>query len=297
MIQRLLPLVMLLMIGCSDSEPAKEKPEDTTLSGTDQVVTISTQFGDMHAILYDETPQHKANFLKLINQGFYNDLLFHRVIDGFMIQGGDPDSKTATAEQRLGMGGPGYTVPAEIIPTLFHRKGALSAARQPDQVNPERASSGSQFYIVHGKVAPREKLEGIDEGKVGQAYQQLMRTMPESDLDKEYQATLAANPTDRTAIRDKVFSTTDQLAQLTGMEFKMAQDRIDVYSTEGGVPFLDDQYTVFGRVISGLEVIDQIAAVQTGTADRPVQDVRMNIKVEEMPKSLIIEKYGDPYKN
>ena len=143
-------LIALMITACAEGN---KEPEVT---GSDSVVTIKTDMGEMKAILYDETPKHKENFLKLAKEGFYDSLLFHRVINSFMIQGGDPESKGADLGQRLGSGGPGYTVPAEFVDGLFHKKGALSAARQGDQVNPERASSGSQFYIVQGQVTPEK---------------------------------------------------------------------------------------------------------------------------------------------
>lgn len=184
---------------------------------------IYTDFGDMTGILYNETPKHRDNFVKLVNQGFYDGLLFHRVISGFMIQGGDPDSKNAKAGQRLGSGGPGYTTPAEINPALIHKKGALSAARLPDQANPQKASSGSQFYIVQGK--------------------------------KQSEASLNSSPRNYTAEQKKI------------------------YETVGGTPFLDGGYTVFGEITEGLDVIDKIAAVQKDANDRPLQDVKMTIRI------------------
>ena len=188
---------------------------------------ISTDLGDMKGVLYNETPQHRDNFVKLAKSGFFNDLLFHRVIQGFMIQGGDPDSKNAKPGQQLGAGGPGYTVPAEFNPALIHKKGALSAARQADQVNPKKASSGSQFYIVQGQVLNDQQLD-----------------MFQKQINK------AISP-----------------------------ERRATYKTIGGTPHLDDQYTVFGEVISGLDVIDKIAAVQTAAGDKPVKDVKMKITV------------------
>ncbi len=310
----LLVILFPLLVSCSDPKPADEEEastgdvvteqepksesaegKQTNLEGNDYLVTISTNLGEMKAILYDETPLHKENFIKLINDGFYNDLLFHRVISDFMIQGGDPDSKAATPEQRLGAGGPGYKVPAEFVPSLFHVKGALSAARQADQVNPTRASSGSQFYIVQGKVTPREKLEGVNQALLGQAFQTLMSSKPDSDLAKQYKSFMETNPNDRRGLRNLVLQTADDLSQATGLSLQMAPERIAAYSTIGGTPFLDDQYTVFGKVISGLEVIDKIAAVETGTADRPVTDVRMTITISEMSKADIAAQYGYPF--
>lgn len=191
------------------------------------LVRIETEFGDMVVWLYDATPKHRDNFLKLAEQGFYDSLLFHRVIEGFMIQGGDPNSKNATADQQLGSGGPGYTVEAEFVDSLIHVKGALSAARLGDQVNPQKASSGSQFYIVQG------------------------REVNDRDLD--------------------------MVEARTG--FKYAPEQRQRYLKEGGTPFLDRGYTVFGEVIEGLEVIDKIAAVQTAPGDRPLRDVSMKISV------------------
>ncbi len=191
------------------------------------LVEIETPFGSMLVELFDATPQHRDNFLKLAEQGFYDSLLFHRVIDGFMIQGGDPQSRRATAGESLGAGGPGYTIPAEFSDTLVHLKGALAAARQGDQVNPQKRSSGSQFYIVQGQ-----------------------RVTP---------------------------GTLDQIEARKG--FRYTQAHREAYVEMGGTPFLDKDYTVFGRVIKGLEVVDAIAKVQTDPRDRPQEDVRMKIWV------------------
>ena len=183
---------------------------------------ISTDFGDMKVKLYNSTPQHRDNFIKLANEGYYDGTLFHRVISGFMIQGGDPDSRGAAPGVSLGMGGPGYTVPAEI--GALHMKGALAAARTN---NPEKASSGSQFYVVHGK------------------------TVTDADL-------LGA-------------------AQRNGQAYTEAQ--MELYKELGGTPQLDWQYTVFGEVVEGYDVIDAIAEVATAPGDRPIEDVAMTVKI------------------
>jgi len=189
-------------------------------------VVIETEYGNMTAVLYDETPQHRDNFIKLANEGFYDDLLFHRIIKGFMIQGGDPDSKGAAPGQRLGMGGPGYTIPAEFVDQHVHLKGALSAARTGGPSNPEKESSGSQFYIVQGNPIQAAMLDGAFASK--------------NYTDEQKQA----------------------------------------YQQVGGTPQLDRDYTVFGMVVEGLDVIDKIAAVQTAPGDRPVQDVKMKVRVK-----------------
>ncbi len=272
-------LLFSFLLSCSSEGEKKD------------VVVISTPYGDMTAILFDETPQHKENFIKLVNDGFYDSLLFHRVIQGFMIQGGDPNSKDARPGQRLGNGGPGYTVPAEFVESLFHKKGALAAARQGDQANPERASSGSQFYIVQGAVASEEEL-AYDQQKIGQALQMCLTEMPESDLAKELNEARASG---QQVFVDKVFDSIDALEELTGMDLSssMSEERRIAYTTVGGTPQLDDQYTVFGQVIDGLDVVDAIAAVQTAAGDRPVKDVRMQVSIEQMPIKEINEKYGD----
>ncbi len=203
--------------------PASEE----TNTKTGRKALIKTDYGNMTVLLYDETPKHRDNFIKLVKEGYYNGTLFHRVIRDFMIQGGDPDSKGAAANQPLGRGGPGYTIQAEFHPEYIHKKGALAAARQGDQVNPERRSSGSQFYIVQGKKVTAAELNNI--------------------------------------------------AKRTGAIY--TPEQIKTYETIGGTPFLDNQYTVFGEVIDGLDVIDKIAAVQTGAMNRPVKDVKMTIEM------------------
>lgn len=207
----LLLLPLFALVSC-DSDP-------------NTYALITTDMGDIKVKLYNTTPRHRENFIKLANEGFYKDLLFHRVMNEFMIQGGDPDSRGAAPGQRLGNGGPGYTLEKEF--GAIHVKGALAAARQGDAANPTKASSGSQFYIVHGK------------------------TWTDAELD--------------------------QMQQRQGITYSPEQR--ELYKTIGGVPFLDNDYTVFGEVVEGLDVVDKIAVVQTAPGDRPVQDVKMDIKI------------------
>ncbi|MEI8006135.1 MAG: peptidylprolyl isomerase [Bacteroidota bacterium] len=178
---------------------------------------IHTDFGDMKGFLYNETPKHRDNFVKLAKEGFYNGTLFHRVIPGFMIQGGDPESKTAKPGQMLGGGDLGYTIPAEFNPALFHKKGALAAARTN---NPQKASSASQFYIVEGKKIPASSLGA-----------------------------------------------------------KYTDDQKKIYETIGGVSFLDGEYTVYGEITEGLDIIDKIANVERDQNDRPKKDLKMTVKL------------------
>ena len=192
----------------------------------DTTAVIETDFGNIRVKLFESTPLHRDNFIKLVNEGFYDGLIFHRVIPNFMIQGGDPDSREAAQGQVLGQGGPGYTIPAEI--GALHYKGALAAARLPDQINPNKESSGSQFFIVQG--------------------------VPQDE------ATLA------------------QMESQKGITYTAEQK--ESYKQKGGYPFLDGDYTVFGEVIEGLDVIDKIAVVPSGRNNRPVDDVKMTIRME-----------------
>jgi peptidyl-prolyl cis-trans isomerase B (cyclophilin B) len=267
--------------------------------GNDYIVTIKTNYGDMVAILYDETPKHKANFLKLAQEKYFDSLLFHRVIHEFMIQGGDPNSKNPDAGQALGTGGPGYTVDAEISPKFYHVKGALSAARLSDQVNPSRASSGSQFYIVQGKKYTDDELlqleESIQYGKKNMALRECLN-MPEYASVRQ-QVVAKQQQGDGTWL-NSFFEKSDTLIQKVNpdyKEFKFSDEQKTRYKEVGGAPHLDGEYTVFGTIIQGFEVIDKIAAVQKGSGDRPAEDIRMFVTVQEMSKNKIEKTYGYQY--
>lgn len=266
-------------------------------SKKDYVVTIKTSYGDMVAILYDETPKHKENFIKLAKEKFYDSLLFHRVISGFMIQGGDPDSKKAEPGQPLGRGGPGYTVDAEINNKFFHEKGALSAARMGDQVNPTKASSGSQFYIVQGSVIPKESINDlkIDQGKFNSAFRQWL-TNPANKPTIDSLNTIYMSG-DMAGYQKRLFELVPRVEKETGIVVtkELSQEKINAYTTVGGAPHLDGEYTVFGKVIKGLEVIDKIAAVAKDGSDRPLEDLRMTVTVEELPRKKITAMYGYQY--
>lgn len=264
----------------------------------DTVITIKTAQGEMVAILYNETPKHKENFIKLAKEGFFNDLLFHRVIQGFMIQGGDPDSKNAAPGQSLGMGGPGYTVEAEINSKFFHEKGALSAARLSDNQNPTKASSGSQFYIVQGTIIPVADSEylKIDQFKLNAAFQKVMQDINNRSLIDSL--TQLYNTGDMQAYQQQLFSMIPRFEKMTSTKIykDVSPAMIKAYTSIGGAPHLDGEYTVFGKVISGLEVIDKIAALPT-QQERPIEDVRMTVTVEELPRKKITELYGYTYPN
>lgn len=261
---------------------------------TDHVVTIKTKYGDMVAILYDETPKHKENFLKLANERYYDSLLFHRVIEGFMIQGGDPDSKKAPMGQRLGNGGPGYTVAAEINPKFFHVKGALSAARLSDAMNPEKASSGSQFYIVDGTQQTEEQLK-TDPAKFNRALQQFFQK-PENQAYRD-SINMFMQRGDQQGFQEYITGLKPVVEQQLGISVdrEISPEVLEAYTTVGGTPQLDGQYTVFGKVIQGLDVIDKIAAAPRDANERPLDDIRMTITVDEMPRRKIEKTYGYTY--
>ena len=238
-------------------------------------VLIKTTLGDITVRLYDETPQHRDNFIKLASEGYYDGTLFHRVIKGFMIQGGDPDSKGAPAGKQLGTGGPNYTIPAEFVyPQYFHKKGALAAARQSDQVNPEKRSSGSQFYIVTGEVYSAGKLTQMERQLEQKQLQSIFDGLVVENRDKILQLRRNRDQAGLMAIQEQLQKATmDKTKELGKPKFTDAQR--EAYTTVGGTPFLDNDYTVFGEVEEGLEVIDAIQNVATAPGDRPKEDVKM----------------------
>jgi len=237
----------------------------------EQVVKISTTMGDIKVKLYNETPLHRDNFIKLVKEKFYDGVLFHRVINNFMIQAGDPDSKNATPEARLGSGNLGYTIPAEFRPELFHRKGVLAAARQADQVNPERASSASQFYIVQGRKYASGDLEKLVEGANRSRKAMVLRQLTKK-YDNEIKTLQAAKDKEGLkALAARLNSMGDSLFVKEKLTLTWAQKR--AYTSEGGIPHLDGQYTVFGEVIEGMDVMEKIAEVKTDSQDRPYKDV------------------------
>lgn len=242
-------------------------------------INIHTTEGDIVVRLYDETPLHRDNFLKLVKEGTLNGTLFHRVIKDFMIQGGDPDSINAPAGKQLGMGGPGYTVPAEFVyPKLFHKRGALSAARQADEVNPQRESSGSQFYIVWGKIYKPQELKQLEKQMAMQQVQQAF-----NELVREHKAEVMDLRRNRD--REGLMALQDKLADEAKARCKDAAtftpEQTEAYTTVGGTPFLDGQYTVFGEVESGLDVVEKIQQTETLRGDRPKKDVSMTFEVVE----------------
>ena len=245
------------------------------MSGDKGLVLIETTKGDIKIKLYDETPEHRDNFLKLAEDGFLDSLLFHRVINEFMIQGGDPDSKNAEPGQRLGNGGPEYTIPAEInFPTLYHKRGALAAARTGDNVNPERRSSGSQFYIVQGKTFSDEDLAKVEARVKDMGKQGIFYKLLENYRDTLGSLQQSGNQEAMMALQTEIMEKVDaEAANLPN--FEIPEEVKEVYRTVGGAPHLDSNYTVFGEVVEGLEIVDEIAAVKCDQNDRPLEDVRI----------------------
>ena len=243
-------------------------------------VKISTTLGDITVRLYDETPLHRDNFLKLASEGFFNGTLFHRVIKDFMIQGGDPESKGAPADKNLGSGGPGYNIPAEIQPALFHKRGALSAARLGDEVNPMKESSGSQFYIVWGKVYKAAELKQLEHQMKMQQEQNIFNALVMERRDEIMELRRNRNREALMELQDKLAKMAmDKSKELGAPAFTAEQ--VAVYTTQGGTPFLDGAYTVFGEVEEGLDIVEAIQNVETSAGDRPKTDVVMNATILE----------------
>ncbi len=246
-------------------------------------VEITTSYGKIKLVLYNETPLHRDNFTKLVKEGFFDSLLFHRVIKEFMIQGGDPSSKNAKPGAILGNGGPGYNIPAEIDSNLFHFKGVLAAARQPDAVNPKKESSGSQFYIVQGKVYTKDELNGMAFSINRDRKNKLLNNMfmrPEYTEQRnkyiQYQ-----NEKNNEGLQNILQEMTlaMEIEYVKQKPFKFSPAQIEKYTTVGGTPFLDGEYTVFGEVIEGFEVIDAIASVNADNNNRPIENIIMKIKI------------------
>lgn len=241
-------------------------------------VLIKTTLGDIIVRLYDETPLHRDNFLKLASEGYYNGTLFHRVIKNFMIQGGDPDSKGASASARLGAGGPNYTIPAEFNMSLIHKKGALAAARQGDEVNPEKRSSGSQFYIVTGEVYSAGKLTQMEKQMAQQQLQSIFDDLLVKNRSRIIDMRKNRDKVGLMHIQEELEKQTYEIAKEKGAP-KYTPEQREVYTSIGGTPFLDQNYTVFGEVEEGLEVVDKIQEVATRPGDRPVEDITMEVSI------------------
>ena len=288
MIKKILSLatVLLLVTACakastetgaqiSDNKTNMTNQTSAPAAGPDRLVEIETTEGKIVVKLFGDTPKHQANFIKLVNEGMYNGTLFHRVIDNFMVQAGDPDSKNAPAGKMLGAGDVGYRIDAEILyPRHYHHRGALAAARQGDQVNPERKSSGCQFYIVTGSPVSDAMLQQMEESQLdGQKQAEFMR-LAEENRDK-------IQSMQQSGDREGLMQLQNELIQKTEDKFKdvkvpeLPAEMKAKYKEVGGAPHLDNQYTVFGEVVEGMDVVDKIEKAQTDAHDRPVSDIRI----------------------
>mgnify|MGYP000798594547 FL=1 len=243
------------------------------------LVLIDTDMGKIKVKLFNDTPQHRDNFIKLVKDGVYEGTLFHRVIKDFMIQAGDPDSKNVPKGKMLGAGDVGYTVPAEFVyPKYFHKKGALSAARQGDNVNPKKESSGCQFYIVTGKVFNDSTLLGMESQMNENKINVIFNTLAQKHMKEIYKMRKENDENGLYELQEKLFAEAEAEAAKQP-EFHFTPEQIEAYTTVGGTPHLDGEYTVFGEVIEGMDIVDKIQQVKTDRSDRPEEDVKI-VKVE-----------------
>lgn len=237
-------------------------------------VSIETDLGTIIVKLYNETPLHRDNFIKLVKDKTYNGLLFHRVIKDFMVQGGDVTSKDAPINKSLGGGDLGYTVPSEFVyPKYFHKKGALCAARTGNEVNPKKASSASQFYLVTGKKYTEAELNKLQKQMEVRLTQTIFNRIQEENRDKIKAAYRSGDRDELAIIRETLIAKAELEAEKRKDETAFTPEQIEAYKTIGGVPFLDKEYTVYGEITEGLDVLDKIEAVSTNKSDRPLTNI------------------------
>ena len=267
-------ILFTLILCCITACTGNQKKNNNMANDNATLVKIETTMGDITVKLYDETPKHKENFIKLVKEGVYDSTLFHRVIKNFMIQAGDPTSKTAAATDTLGSGDVGYTIPAEFNPKFFHKRGVLAAARQGDDVNPNKESSGCQFYIVTGRKFSEAQMINMEnqmnEARLDTVFQALARKHM-----KEIYKMRKAN--DMEGLMELQDSLENQARKEVAKEpaLKFTPEQIKAYTTVGGAPHLDGNYTVFGEVVDGMNVVAEIETAKTNRQDRPTQDIRI----------------------
>jgi len=272
----ILAIVALAFVACESDKKEQKK------------VLIKTEYGDMKVKLYNKTPKHRDNFVKLVKEGFYDSLKFHRVIEDFMIQGGDPNSKDPDSAARLGEGGPGYKLEAEIVDTLYHKKGALAAARQGNQTNPEKKSSGSQFYIVDGREYTGQELDQIEQRmnmqKKNEIFRQIIEQEEYTHIKDTYDSLRKAQDREgfNQFIQNEVEPLIEEKLEEQG-KYELSEEQRKIYKEIGGAPHLDGDYTVFGEVYEGFDVIDSIAATETrqGRSNQPKEDIIMEMEIIE----------------
>ena len=263
----ILAAIIMTFVACNSGS------KTTTMEKRTQV-KIETTLGNIIVELYNETPLHRDNFIKLTKEGVYDSTLFHRVIRQFMIQAGDPDSKAATDTAQLGGGDVGYTIPAEFVPKFFHKKGALAAARMGDEVNPQRASSGCQFYIVTGRKFREAQLLDMAGQRNNNRIDEIFNELARKHMKEIYKLRKANDQDGLMELQDSLEA--QAYAQYKEEEpFMFTPEQLTAYSTIGGAPHLDGAYTVFGQVIEGMETVEKIEGTKTGKADRPIENVRI----------------------
>ena len=275
MISNKILLICLAFIALTACSAGSKKQTNHHMENEKRtLVKLETTMGNITVALYNETPKHRDNFIKLVKEGVYDSTLFHRVIKQFMIQAGDPDSKNASDTAMLGSGDVDYTIPAEFNPKFFHKKGVLAAARQGDDVNPEKASSGCQFYIVTGRKFTKPQLLGM-ENKINEQHEEaLFDSLARQHMKEIYKMRKAGDNAGLLELQDTLEAQARELADKEE-KFRFTPEQIKAYSTIGGAPHLDGSYTVFGEVTEGMEVVENIEIAKTNRADRPVENIRI----------------------
>ena len=275
MISNKILLICLAFIALTACSAGSKKQTNHHMENEKRtLVKLETTMGNITVALYNETPKHRDNFIKLVKEGVYDSTLFHRVIKQFKIQAGDPDSKNASDTAMLGSGDVGYTIPAEFNPKFFHKKGVLAAARQGDDVNPEKASSGCQFYIVTGRKFTEPQLLGM-ENKINEQHEEaLFDSLARQHMKEIYKMRKAGDNAGLLELQDTLEAQARELADKEE-KFRFTPEQIKAYSTVGGAPHLDGSYTVFGEVTEGMEVVENIEIAKTNRADRPVENIRI----------------------
>ncbi|MGL5981388.1 MAG: peptidylprolyl isomerase [Phocaeicola sp.] len=269
----ILTIGLLLFIATACETGHKKKGNKMSNKNRTEV-QFETTLGNFTVELYNETPLHRENFIKLIEEGLYDQTLFHRVIKQFMIQAGDPDSKTASDTASLGSGDVGYTIPAEMNTPFFHKRGALAAARQGDEVNPEKASSGCQFYIVTGRKFSEAQLQNMEIQINEQREGAIFDTLARNHMKEIYKMRKANDNEWLLALQDTLEAQAREMADKEE-KYRFTPEQIKAYTTVGGAPHLDGSYTIFGEITEGMETVNNIEITKTNRGDRPTTDIRI----------------------
>lgn len=262
--------VWSMMIACTGNQQKSKSMNQ----GNETLVRLETTEGNITVKLYDETPKHRDNFIKLAKEGVYDSTLFHRVIKNFMIQAGDPQSKTASDTATLGSGDVGYTLPAEINPKFFHKRGVLAAARLGDEVNPNRESSGCQFYIVTGRKFSEAQMINMENQMNEARLENIFNELARKHMKEIYKMRKANDTEGLLELQDSLEA---QARAKVAKEpaLKYTKEQISAYTTIGGAPHLDGAYTIFGEVTEGMDIVDKIEKVKTNRGDHPEKDIRI----------------------